>query len=270
MKSARSSLSGWGRCLGLVWLTVVVAGCVGEEARVRSSALYEEGARYYLAGQYSQGADRLSRAASETDDPTLRARASLLEGRCHLGLRRFHQAESAFRRGLAAAGSPEVVTAGLELGVADSLYGQERYREAVEQYRRVLRRSPDLIPADEATFKLALACQRDGRWEEARREFAHLAAAFPRSPRTEAARRLARSRDNGFAVQCGAFSSTTSAKRLAGELRGKGFSPRTVPITASGGASLTAVRVGNFRTWAEAAVERSRLQAAGFEARIVP
>ena len=251
-------------------MTVVVAGCVSEEARVRSSALYEEGARYYLAGQYSQGAGRLSQAASATDDAALRARASLLEGRCHLGLRRFHQAEPAFRRGLAAGGAPEGVGAGLELGLADSLYGQERYREAADQYRQVLRRHPHLIPADEATFKLALACQRDGRWEEARRQFAHLAVAFPQSPRTDAARRYAQSRDSGFAVQCGAFSSMTSADRLVGEIRGKGFSPRTVPITTSDGASLTAVRVGNFHTWAEAAKVRSRLQAAGFDARIVP
>ena len=249
---------------------MVTVGCVSEEARLRSNELYEEGVRYYLAGQYDQGAGRLSQAASATDDSALRARASLFEGRCYLGLAQFHQAEQAFRRGLSAGGAPAEAKAGLEVGLADSLYGEERYREAADQYRRALQKHRDLVPADEATFKLALAYQRDGLWEAARREFAQLALHFPQSPRAEAAREYARSESRAFAVQCGAFSSAASADRLAGELRAQGFTPRTVPVTTPDGRTLSAVRVGKFRTWAEAVPMRSRLRAAGFEARITP
>ncbi len=259
-----------GFCLWLVSFGLVAAGCVSQDLALHSSALYEEGARYYLAGQYSQGASRLSRAALESEDPRLRARASLLEGRCHLAMRQFHQAGAAFRRGLKAGSGPKEVRAGLELGLADSLYGQERYREAADQYHRVLRHPPDLIPADEATFKLALAGRRAGLWEEARRQFARLASRFPRSPRADAARRYAAETARGFSVQCGAFSSADAARRLAGQLRGKGFTPRVVPITTAAGHALTAVRVGSFPAWAEAAQVRSRLQATGFDARIVP
>lgn len=251
-------------------LAFLLSGCVPEEATIRSSALYEEGVRHYLAGEYAQGAGGLSRAAVEAEDPAVRAKAGLLKGRCHLAMRQFHQAEAAFRRGLEAGSASKEVRAGLELGLADSLYGQERYPEAADSYHGLLRRFSGLVPADEATFKLAIAYQRSGLWEEARRHFARVASEFPESPRAEAARRYAERRSSGFAVQCGAFGSTEAASRLAGELRKKGFAPRSVPVTTTDGRRLTAVQVGSFRTWTEAVELRSRLQAAGFEARIVP
>ena len=249
---------------------LVAAGCAPAKESVRWSTYYEEGVQAYLGGRYAQGARQLAQAAVQTNDPAVRARASLLEGRSHLALREFHQAEVSFRRGLEVGSLPKEVRGGLELGLADSLYGQERYPEAAEGYRQLLRRYADVVPADEATFKLALASQRSGRWAEARREFARLASRYPQSPRAEAARRYGRSAEEGFSVQCGAFRSASSASRLAEELRSKGFEARLVPISTGPTGGLTAVRVGRFRTWAAAAALRSRLQAAGYQARIVP
>lgn len=258
------------RCL--VWLacsSLLAPGCVTEQQTARSSRLFEEGSRYYLAQQYAQAASRLGQAAVGAEDPDLRARARLLEGRSYLALRQFHQAEAAFRRGLLERGLLKDLRAGLALGLADSLYGQERYPEAAQRYRELIRSFADLIPADEALFKLGLACQRAGVWEEAARHFARLTYEYPRSPRVEAARRYAGMTRGSFSVQCGAFSSTPSAQRLASELRAKGFRPRLASITGSDGMSLTVVRVGGYSTWAEATRLRARVQAAGFEARIV-
>jgi len=260
-----------GRCpwLAVACWVLVAVGCVSEQEALRSSTLFHEGSRNYLAGQYAQAAGRLGRAAVTAQDPGLRARASLLEGRSYLALRQFHQAETAFRRGLTGGGTTKDVRAGLELGLADGLYGQERYPEAAHRYRGVLRGSADLIPADEAMFKLGLACQRAGLWEEAARHFARLSQEYPRSPRAETARRYAGVTRGSFSLQCGAFGSASAANRLAGELRAKGFGAALVPITGADGGSLTAVRTGSYRTWAEATRLRSRVQAAGFEARIV-
>lgn len=258
------------RCWLVLVVGLAVAGCTPSGGEVRWGADYEEGLRAYLEGRYAQGARRLSRVAAQTADPALRARASLLEGRCRLALKEFHQAEVCFRRGLQVGSLPREVRAGLELGLADSLYGQERYAEAAEGYCRLLRRYADAVPADEAAFKLALALQRSGRWAEARREFARLASRYPQSPRAATARRLSLSTEEGFSVQCGAFRSAGSARRVAEELHSKGFEARLVPIKSASGENLTAVRVGRCRTWAEAAALRTRLQAAGFEARIVP
>jgi TolA-binding protein len=259
-------VGGWGLLLGLlVW-----GGCAPQSGVLQTSALYEEGMSQFLAGRYGQAANRLGRAATESADGQLRARASLLEGRSCLALGQFHQAEAAFRRGLTVGFLPKEVQAGLEFGLADSLYGQERYREAEERYQHVLRYSSDFIMADEAAFKMAVACQRAGLWEEARRQFAFVAGRFPRSPRAEAARRYQQAGFQGFTVQCGAFSSADAAQRLAASLRQKGFSPRLAAATGPAGGSLTAVQVGSFRTWADAVRLRTQLQRAGFEARILP
>jgi tetratricopeptide (TPR) repeat protein len=245
-------------------------GCAPQSGVLQTSALYEEGMRQFLAGRYGQAATRLGRAATESTDAQLRARASLLEGRSYLALGQFSQAEVAFRRGLTVGFLPKEVEGGLEFGLADSLFGQERYREAAERYQHVLRYFSDFIMADEAGFKMAVACQRAGLWEEARQQFAFVAGRFPQSPRAEAARRYQQAGLQGFTVQCGAFSSADSAQRLAANLRQRGFSPRLVAATAADGRSFTAVQVGSFRTWAEAVRLRTRLQGAGFETRILP
>jgi tetratricopeptide (TPR) repeat protein len=176
----------------------------------------------------------------------------------------------AFRRGLTVGFLPQEVQAGLEFGLADSLFGEERYRKAAEEYQHVLRYFSDFIMADEAGFKMAVACQRAGLWEEARQQFAFVAGRFPGSPRAETARRYQQMSFQGFTVQCGAFNAADSAQRLAASLRQKGFSPRLVAATGTDGRSFTAVQVGSFRTWAEAVRLRTQLQGAGFEARILP
>jgi len=246
------------------------AGCGPDTQTGRARQLYDEGSRLYLAQRYAQAVGPLADAGAASGDVRLLARASLLQGRSYLAMRQFHQAEAAFRRGVGLAKVPAEVGAGLKLGLADSLYGQERYQEAARQYRELLRRYGDHIPADEATFKLALACQRGGLWQEAHQHFARLASEFPQSPRAQAARRFAADTRRTFTVQCGAFSSDQAARRLANELRRKGFEPRLVPITTSDSGQLVAVQVGSFKTWAEARRLRSLVLAAGFEARIVP
>jgi len=260
-----------GRGIHLLWLWLLVcAGCARESGLLQTSALYEEGMRHFLAGRYRPAASRLGRAATESADAQLRARASLLEGRSYLALGQFHQAEAAFRRGLTVGFLPKEVEAGLEFGLADSLYGQERYREAAESYQRVLSHSADFILADEAAYRMALACQRAGLWAEAREQFAFVAGRFPRSPRAAAARRYQQAGFQGFTVQCGAFSAADAARQLAAKLRQKGFTPRLVPGTTPDGRTVTAVQAGSFRTWAEAVRLRTRLQGAGFEAVILP
>jgi len=248
----------------------VLVGCAEKEATVRERAQYQEASRLYLAGRYAQSAQRSREVAVGSLNGDLRARASLLEGRSYLAMRHFLQAEGAFRRGLAGTFIRDEIRAGLLLGLADSLYGQERYIEAATQYLKGLNKYEGLIPADEATYKLAVASWRAGRWQEAREYFTRLLARYPESPRIREAKRWLASSEQAFSVQCGAFATKAFAQRLVEELKTKGFEPALVPITTSDGRKLTAVRVGSYRTWGEAARVRTRVQEAGFEARVVP
>jgi len=174
--------------------------------------------------------------------------------------------------------------------------------EASSSYARLIVEYPGGPFTDRALLRLALAADLRGDADEAAIHYAQLARDHPTSPlqaraeqwlqdhpestaealgstpapsgspsgnrvKMESAGAVSRTtipaEDAGYTVQLGAFSDRRWADDLAIRLQDAGFQPRVVRLAHDG---LLRVRIGRYRTRAEALVVRDEARAAGFEA----
>jgi len=105
-------------------------------------------------------------------------------------------------------------------------------------------------PVDRAHFRLACVLQRQGRWEEADRQFDRLIYLFDRTELARLAGRRIRCR--AWAIQAGAFERKGGAETLAERLRRAGLSA-TVTYTLVDGRAMFLVLVGRHATYEQAA-----------------
>lgn len=158
---------------------------------------------------------------------------------------------------------------------------------AALDYQRLVVEYPGGPYSDRALYRLAQAAEarRDARG--AARHFETLAVDYPvsrhaatatewlgRNPAAVAALRSAEVAaieeapvgSGGYAVQLGAFSDATGARRVADRAEAEGFSVRMVRVP---GSTLVRVRVGRFENQEDALELMRRVKAGGFEVALV-
>lgn len=98
--------------------------------------------------------------------------------------------------------------------------------KALDYFVKALKGLPEKPPADLVRYRYAVCLQHQGRWAEARREFATLLQLYPQSDLTANARRMYEWRGDYFALQCGAYLDQKSAAKQMQKLRKAGLSAR--------------------------------------------
>lgn len=149
-----------------------------------------------------------------------------------------------------------------QLGNLD--FDDQRYGDAIRHYRAARPDLPASAPIDRILYQYGVALERTGASAESRQIFAELTQKYPSSPfAVQAGSR--RGGANVFSIQCGVFNRGDLAQQAAGRLRGQGFDATVVP---DGGSFK--VRVGRYRTYAEASAQLPRVRRVQPDAFIVP
>lgn len=135
---------------------------------------------------------------------------------------------------------------------------------AIPHFATALERLPERPPNDLIRYRYAVSLQHEGRWSEARREFAILVQRYPSGDLAEHARRMLAWPGDYFSIQCGAYHDRLGAESLASKMRMHGLSVRIEPRTRSG-KTLQTVLVGQYPTHraAQAALASVRKHVSG-------
>lgn len=200
------------------------------------------------------------------------AAALYLQGRAYEEMPAADDAEAA--RNLAAArrayvqalqlDPPQALAGRIRTGVANVAYFQEDYTTALQQWSAAYQQTDLEDQKPWILYRIGLANQRLGRFEEADRIFAQVQQQYPN---TEPARRAREHQGHrAFHVQVGVFTQPTLATRLIEELRRGGYTASQT-VDSRG---RHVVLVGPSPTWAQARQLRDRLKAHYPDALIVP
>ncbi len=122
---------------------------------------------------------------------------------------------------------------------------------AMAHYAQALSDLPEKPPTDLIRYRYAVCLQRQGKWTEARREFATVVQRYPGGDLAKHAQRMFEWPVDYFAIQCGAFQDRRAATELTTRLNRSGLSA-CVEARSRMGKPLHMVFVGQFTTHAEA------------------
>ena len=154
-----------------------------------------------------------------------------------------------------------------ELASLQAAFLREDYNGVVREVRQMEQQGRAL---NDGTLYLWGVCalQLD-HLEEGRLALGRLVSQYPASPWRAQAQELLQRRLSYYCVQVGAFSSEQNARRLAGELKRRGYESEISEGTMQG-KTFYRVRVGRFGSRPEAEAELQRLRQEGFPGRIFP
>ncbi len=189
------------------------------------------------------------------------AHALYLRGQCQLRLGQRNRAIRDLQVALRTVRN-QTLRALIETQFGNVAYDDGDYATACRWYRDAVTRLPAEPPADRVLFQYGSALQRVGAFDDARKVFARVYHAFPRSPHAAAARDKHDWDKPYFAVQCGAFNQPAASQQAAARLRERGLEARSLPEVRAGQRRYV-VRVGQYRTYAEA--ERMLRQVQGYQ-----
>jgi TolA-binding protein len=156
-----------------------------------------------------------------------------------------------------------------QVSLGSLLFEQGRLNEALPHYAAAIGRLPDKGAMDLVQYRYGLCLQREGRWREARAEFATVCNRYPGGAVAEHARRAAEWRNEFFSIQCGACRDQGGANQLKDELSKAGL-PVRVEKHLRSGEELHMVYVGRYARYEQAqeALGSVRRRAPG--AQVVP
>ena len=154
------------------------------------------------------------------------------------------------------------------LRIADSYYIEGKRDKAFNLYKQFLRDYPKSPLLPSVYGKLAAISQEMGRFEQAEQYRDILKKRYPTSIEVQELGRGEEKLDY-YTVQVGAFFDEDNAKQLKLELEVLGYQPSIVVIKKDN-TKLYRVRVGEFKTQAEAAYTAGQLEARGYPAKISP
>jgi tetratricopeptide (TPR) repeat protein len=152
---------------------------------------------------------------------------------------------------------------------ASLLYETGRTRAAIEHFARAVGRLPEQPPTDLARYRYGVCLQREGRWKEARLQFAAVFQRYPGSDLAPNARQMHDWPHDHFSIQCGAFRDEAGAKRVAGDLKKAGLRAR-VETRPRRGERLYMVFAGRYPMFDQARDAVRRVQRHVQDALIVP
>jgi predicted Zn-dependent protease len=141
------------------------------------------------------------------------------------------------------------------------------YNGVVREVRQMDRQGGDL--SDGALYLWGVCALQLDHLEEGRAALQRLTAQYPSSPWRVQAQDLLQQGAFYYCVQAGSFSSEQNARKLAAEIKKRGYAVE-VGEGVLGGKTFYRVRVGRFGSRSEAERELNRLKQDGFPGRIFP
>lgn len=159
--------------------------------------------------------------------------------------------------------SPQL-EARIRASLANVAYFQDDYNTALEQWTSAYDKLEQPETRAWVLYRIALSQQRLGRFPEADKTFAAVQKRYPNTIPAQRARERAGAA--GFFVQLGTFRSAAGADRATGTVRSQGMAP--VRLTDTQGRHL--LRVGPFRSYAQAQAVKSRFAGTYPDAMIIP
>ncbi|MBN2447486.1 MAG: SPOR domain-containing protein [Phycisphaerae bacterium] len=240
--------------LGLCTASLLV-GCAGQTL---NEGWLEAGERSYEAARYDEAITKLTQYI-ESDPPAEDlGRAYYVRALSFAKSNRRSLAHEDLLHCFQTARDPDVVWRSCVL-LGTLYYEDEKWANAAHAYTGAITRMQEAPPLDDVLWRLGVCHERMGQWGQSRTDFQRLVLQFPNSRlANDARRRLAISADH-FAIQCGVFSSQTSADELTRQLARQGMSAYTRREPRDG-ALKNVVLVGRYTTYEEAWQDIARVR----------
>lgn len=154
-----------------------------------------------------------------------------------------------------------------ELSSLQATFLRGDYDQVLQETRRMDRQGGDL--SDGALYLWGVCALKLDHLEEGRTALQRLVSQHPGSGWREQAQEILRLGAFYYCVQVGSFSSEQNARKLAGEIKKRGYEAE-VSEGVLGGKTFYRVRIGRFGSRPEAERELERLKQDGFPGRIFP
>ena len=226
--------------------------------------------RFYLVSRYSEARENYGRFLILFPGSAMKEEVLFWYATCHVLLGETEKGMELFERLIKEhPGGKRVSWA--ELALAECLLKLERAAEAEKRLKGMLGSAAERQFGNLIHFHLGECYQKLGKHVEASKSYRKVVQDFPGSFEVDEAKRrleLMRVEHPGlvgesvsFSVQVGAFSSRANAAGLADKLKAKGFPAHTISEKTRGGtAILYRVRVGKYKTRAEAESQARMLE----------
>ena len=154
-----------------------------------------------------------------------------------------------------------------QLGLADAFFAEERYDDAIGEYRKIQEKYAGSPFCALAFYKIAKCYRKLGQMEQARVYVQKLQQDYPLSFEAKLMDEL----DNSefvYSVQVGGFSKYANAENLVNKLKGKGLDAyisekEAFPV-------VYRVRVGKFKAKSDALVCKALLEKKGYKTKLCP
>ncbi len=262
-------------------LILAASGCLPQEPGVKGLSVpstYADAEGSYLAGDYARAKTLFARFADVRASSPFVPWAHYWTGKCDLQMGSLRSARLNFTKAAAAQLGPDLQAAAI-VGLGDASYNEQDYKKAFGYYRRVSgSRLAGHVRTEEINFKLGMCQKQLGRAAAADKHFDTVLKADPngtygalaskmRAGKTShrlAASPAGRATGAWWFVQAGVFSKPENARDLQRKLRGRGIRAQIVPERKAG-ATYHAVRIGQYRSEAEANRKAWSVRAAGFQ-----
>lgn len=247
-----------------VALTVLLVGCQ-REIDTAGKQLLLDGQQCYWATQYPLAEEKFNQFLLQYAKSYAAGEAYYLRGLSRLHQSRSDQARADLKQA-GESGMPQV--RGLACAALGNLeFEADQDQSAIVYYKRALSDLKRESPMDKVLFRLGVALQRQGAWDEAQRYFSKLMYWFKESDMVTEARRRYTARS--FSIQCGAFADVRNANRRAEMLRNAGF-PVEEKLILQNRKTLHVVLVGKYPNYAVAKADEARIAVHFQPTRIVP
>ncbi len=217
---------------------------------------------------YAAGRDLASKLSKTTTDHKVRLEASYYLGLCYLRLGQFPRARSILKEVMNGAPSQDLYEKAA-LGVAEGLYMQGFYSDALKASHKLLFKYPNSPSKSLIYLKIARANLKLMRWEEAKAFLNKLIKEFPQSFEAPIAKGLLEEKEF-FAVQVGAFLDQEKAMHLVEELKSKAQYAYIVETVSPEGRKFYRVRVGQIASLDSAQSVQTQLSRQGYPSLIYP
>ncbi len=134
---------------------------------------------------------------------------------------------------------------------ASVLFESNRTSEAIPHFEQAVKSMPEQSPKDLLRFHYGECLMREGRWKEAKAQFAAVYKQFPQSSSAQKAKALSDWPYESYAIQCGAFRDKKIADETSSKLSRAGLSCRVEQRPRSG-EMLYMVYAGKYSRYDEA------------------
>lgn len=151
--------------------------------------------------------------------------------------------------------------------LGDISYIDARFGQAATDYKNFMALMPTPAPDQRTLYRLGVALQNSGHWNDARQYLDELVTSYPGSQLSKNA--LQRLSMNHFALQFGAWNNAAAAWRQVAGLKARGLAATVVPHTIAG-RTLFLVQGGNCATYSAAMAARARAAALAPQVIVVP